>query len=100
MEKFKVGDWVQFSWGKPFILTEKDYKYFKDCNTLYLWQPKQDEWCWFWDAGNQPVLSRYKGYIKLTGYMCDGDWYQKNITGFQFCEPFTGKLPSFLKDAK
>lgn len=90
---FKAGDWVHFNWGKPFILTEKDYKYFKDCNTLYLWQPQPGEWCWFWNEYDDiPTLNRF-----LCMYSDDENGLPN---GFDFCEPFTGQLPSFLKDAK
>lgn len=100
MQTFKVGDWIKEpnnTLTKLKEIPELNSYYAEEC---VLWKPQPGEWCWFWDAGNQPVLSRYKGYTKLTGYICDGDWYQKDMTGFQFCEPFIGELPSFLKEDK
>lgn len=91
MQTFKVGDWVHFSWGKPFILTEKDYKYFKDCNTLHLWQPQPGEWCWFWNDNNTLVLAQF-----AHGLSNGAKFTSKNLM-YQHCEPFIGQLPSILQ---
>ena len=91
MQTFKVGDWVHFSWGKPFILTEKDYKYFKDCNTLYSWQPQPGEWCWFWNDDSTLVLAQF-----AHGLSNGAKFTSKNLM-YQHCEPFIGQLPSILQ---
>lgn len=91
MQTFKPGDWVHFSWGKPFILTEKDYKYFKDCNTLYSWQPLPNAWCWFWNDSNTLVLAQFSH-----GLANGAKFTSKNLM-YQYCEPFIGQLPTILQ---
>lgn len=64
-----------------------------DINSLEPWQPKQGEWCWFWNEYDDiPTLNRF-----LCMYSDDENGLPN---GFDFCEPFTGQLPSFLKDDK
>ena len=95
MQTFKVGDWVRFSWGKPFILTEKDYKYFKDCNTLHLWQPQPGEWCWFWDNEYNIDLRKFHRYSEEENiYFADNGVV---YISYNFCEPFIGQLPTILQ---
>lgn len=77
MQTFKVGDWVQFSWGKPFILTEKDYKYFKDCNTLYLWQPKQGELVILKDKHGIISVIKYNGEPNVYPFIGEITWLHK-----------------------
>lgn len=118
IKKFKVGDWVvdtqdgalyKIKEIKEFP-EEPMYKRFTLSNTeetwidIYndeidtdgweLWQPTIGEWCWFWNNGyeKEPTLAqlKYKG-AKLMSTL-DGMGY------FEYCEPFIGQLPSFLKD--
>lgn len=67
-------------------------------NECELWKPKEHEWCWFWDEGMKPVLSKYVRYLKVLGYVSEGAWYQKEKTGWQYCEPFIGELPSYIQE--
>ena len=77
MQTFKPGDWVHFSWGKPFILTEKDYKYFKDCNTLYLWQPKQGELVILKDKNGIVSIIKYNGETDVYPFIGEITWLHK-----------------------
>ena len=112
MNEFKVGDWV--------ILLNKDVHKVeaisKNGRVLFLstheipqadnwwgvdqckpWQPKEGEWCWFQWA--QPKTANYQILSKFKLNSPCGRYYE-DIDGmcFDFCEPFIGTLPSFLKD--
>ena len=116
--KFKVGDWVR-KYDKysndtdiiqideallESIVNENTY------NTFELWQPKENEWCWFWwDDGDMltPALGKFKGTTKdsenNTIYLCESmfqDYIDDGDLTIQFdsCEPFFGELPTFLKE--
>jgi len=109
---FKVGDWVRI-WDKPTRIlrvveanalhTEAEYydtpSGFRDgClnpKGLELWQPKEGEWCWFWNKDSEmpPVLRRFKQTQKDGAHITKDDCYF-----YDYCEPFIGTLPSFIKD--
>ena len=128
--KFKVGDWVRvktdtfeydgtariskgvkrLSKSDMWLFNENHYKCNPD-NYIEHWQPKPDEWCWFWNFTDMPILAKlisieyflerpteYKiktpSYISKTVYSCMTHMYFKN------CEPFIGQLPSNLKEYK
>lgn len=118
MQQFKIGDWVviedsiyrvhatnngNHNISIDVINNLHNYKTFD----VTLWQPKADEWCWFWDYDKQPEFGKATGTTPLTE---NSDFYMGNTTypytrehlnqGFVYCEPFLGKLPSFLKDTK
>lgn len=126
---FKVGDWVRvktdtfeydgtariskgvkrLSKSDMWLFNENHYKCNPD-NYIEHWQPKPDEWCWFWNEPSDiPILAKlisieyflerpteYKvktpSYISETVYSCMTYMYFKN------CEPFIGQLPAILKD--
>ena len=98
MQQFKVGDWVV---GKH----NKNPIHIKDIGTtptnssvtingtfsvdqFTLWQPKEGEWCWFWNGEGinsiDPFIARFNKCSRLNA--------------FDYCEPFIGELPSFLKE--
>jgi hypothetical protein len=59
------------------------------------WQPKEGEWCWFWDEDDVSVFiiqqfSRMvgEGYCGTTGTRWDN------------CAPFIGELPEHLKEVE
>ena len=58
------------------------------------WQPKQGEWCWFWDrdSDGRAILGRFD--------MMTTEGKYKREFGFSFknCAPFTGELPPHLKE--
>ncbi len=60
------------------------------------WQPKEGEWCWFWDKkDNTPSIGKIEKYH-------NGYYYSSAFNGSicEYCEPFIGELPSFLKDKR
>ena len=118
MIKFKVGDWVTTKAGytKQISCLTSDA-----CDTLSigntsvginvvfkneieLWQPKEGEWCWFWNNGSQAFLGQYDGVATSstsTWYMCKFVKHSNTISSiYDNIEPFFGELPSFLKDQK
>lgn len=64
---------------------------------LEKWQPKEGEWCLFLIKGKPyPLLAKFDKIVQIHGIQKYAviDSY---IT-FDYCEPFIGELPSFLKD--
>ena len=106
--KFKVGDWVRAPSGCVYQINETNILH--GTKHFIQWQPKEGEWCWFWnDSDDIPILAKlisieyflerpteYKiktpSYISETVYSCMTYMYFKN------CEPFIGQLPTILKD--
>ena len=60
-------------------------------------KPKENEWCWFYNESH-PVLARLlrienDEFIAIESDMIGNRYYK-------YCEPFIGKLPSFMNDIK
>ena len=116
MNKFKVGDWVQFVdadgtryFGKCTGIRDTYHSDYGDITVvdtdwadvgyfiqdIEYWQPEKGEWCWFWlDMSSNPELGQFKE-------MFNGDLFcsiQNGNDAFKFCEPFIGELPSYLKN--
>ena len=103
MQEFKIGDWVQVIAGheRPIGSLFK----VKSCLTRYraadvkLWTPKEGEWCWFCSVNGNSELGQFIEEFFEGRYR-----YKLNGTNSVFncdairCEPFIGKLPTFLKD--
>ena len=95
--KFRVGDWIKSP--SAGIFQCKSQASLDNCKGNYgdweLWKPEVGEWCWFWNKGSsEPSLGQFKEEI-------NGKYYVKRkIYAFDFCEPFIGELPSFLKENK
>ena len=109
--EFKLGDWIT-NHGKLVVCvtkTDTEFVYFKPINkdsegSLYLlkdkqfsnnielWQPKPNEWCWFWDIpkSKHASIAQFKELYK-------GKFKSANFT-WNFCAPFIGELPPHLKD--
>lgn len=110
MEQFKIGDWLQVIAGheRPIGSLFK----VESCLTRYratdvkLWQPKEGEWCWFWNTQKDLTLQKFwkmeQNYFIVAFYekhKIDGiAFYDINDKHFKNCEPFIGELPSFLKE--
>jgi hypothetical protein len=62
--------------------------------TVPKWQPKEGEWCWFWDEIKaETVLGRFS--------MMSGNRFQCNLClKWQNCAPFIGELPTHLKEVQ
>lgn len=104
--KFKVGDWVIHN--QKFKIVTKVVDGLIDCldhsparvmrkDTLELWDPKLGEWCWFHN-GTVESLYFYKFHsIIFEGYIADIE-HVMTAQIFKYCEPFTGNLPTIIKD--
>ena len=126
MENFKVGDWVKqvkenySNYNKCFkikaVLNDNLYiveSNIFDIDTIQntdsqfeLWEPKQGEWCWFWNGDKQPFLAQMD--FLENDEDCINYWTKQGIHGsyadlsdathcFQYCEPFIGELPIIYK---
>ena len=71
MSKLKIGDWVKETLGeigkikniKDDGIIELDFVNFSVTeDELKLWQPKKDEWCWFWSINSN--INNYKPQFK------------------------------------
>ena len=64
---------------------------------VQLWQPKEGEWCWFWNSALGiwfiSTLKDFGEYNNSIQYRCNSVYYI-----CEKCEPFIGELPSSLKD--
>jgi len=119
--KFKVGDWVRISgtvqrvidinpptdydqfFDIDMIETEDDYV---SAEVVELWQPKEGEYVWFWKMHNKELLYMFGKFSHHNqfGYIIDEDENGAIISSklryWDNCDPFIGKLPSFIKEIK
>lgn len=99
----KVGDWVRNNNNEIFQLEEL-HMWQKDLYSLVkLWRPAVGEWCWF-DKNKLGKFWKKQGtrnYWTLSDFVSisektkipSGDYFVSD-----YCEPFIGQLPSFIKD--
>ena len=117
---FKIGDWIRTKGrtNHPSYITKisrisnawnpctRDYSGTVVINgtadttlqDIESWQPKKDEWCWFFNNKKEiPKLGKlkYKANNQYTAYMTPKA--SMSVQNFKFCEPFIGQLPSILK---
>lgn len=123
MSTFKVGDWVRNikytncvfkikSFDKAVSTTEYDSAngYYGDesrgamLEDLKPWTPQPGEWCWFWTNGGK-VLPGILRVVHDGRYFYDSPFINTTheVVGFdrygaQYCEPFIGQLPSWVKE--
>jgi hypothetical protein len=106
MSKFNVGDWVKsikYRHLRPIkiqTIYESNTRHgtlgLKSNGTvLYsdeveLWEPKEGEWCWFYDRICKVTNYDERPYIE---YQDDSHYVDDDEL-----EPFIGELPSFLKE--
>ena len=105
MQEFKIGDWVVSNHTNKICRCIKiDKLEFQDdlanwhiCTSYKLWQPKEGEWCWFWNSALGiwfiSTLKDFGEYNNSIQYRCNSVYYI-----CEKCEPFIGELPSSLKD--
>lgn len=103
--QFNIGNWIRregydVSIGKiveimPLggLVTQKYIFDEKDC---VLWEPREKEWCWWWNDGDEIPIIR-KGYKRIWDNKIVADMGPGKCKEFQYCEPFIGELPSILK---
>ena len=99
--KFKKGDWVIHN-GVAKRVTKAVDGYIDSLDnevavimkeeSLELWEPKEGDLCWFWNKSN--IYPRLATFVNKSLGL-----YYADISndGFDFCEPYLGKLPSKLK---
>ena len=86
---------------EPMLMTQEKLESFKLYphnygSHLQPWRPKFGEWCWFYNTGD--TFSVLRQFVKMSEenfYLANNivcDW------AYECCEPFIGKLPTFLKD--
>ena len=101
MQQFKDKDWLRVIAGHERPINSVFQ--IKSCLTRYklsdveLWQPKEGEWCWFYDdTEGTPIFGRFYKQDKDFGNCC---YPQHQINSpYSYCEPFIAELPSFLKE--
>jgi len=102
---FKVGDLVVSKHTGEVCLCEKidGDEFYSNENKWHIttsyssWQPKEGEWCWFYNTGEgKPFCGKFVTIIQknnYTTYRAHNAWHE-----CEYCEPFIGELPSFLKE--
>lgn len=58
------------------------------------WQPKEGEWCWFWDENNTCARLAKFAIFK------DDAYHEHTHNGWENCAPFVGELPEHLKEVQ
>jgi hypothetical protein len=105
--EFRVGDWVRhgdniYQFKEP--SSEWSYQHsLKECT---IWKPKVGEYCWFgftnqWHPNNDYILGKLINIIDDNGcitYNCEPIHSEIDGNDFDYCEPFVGELPSFIKE--
>ena len=96
---FKVGDWVRAPSGYIYQINETNIIHGTEHFTP--WQPQPGEWCWFHN-GTVESLYFYKFHSIISeGYIADIPKDIEHVMTaqiFKYCEPFTGNLPTVIKD--
>jgi hypothetical protein len=95
-DKFPIS--VRFNFKNEFFT--QDGKFYHGCPIILFhsepeiivpkWQPKEGEWCLFWDGGESCLLGKF---LKIDGQL----FISKNGGCFENCAPFVGELPEHLK---
>ena len=103
MQEFKIGDWVRDTrqgMKNPIVQLKSNCIALtnpKEYATQYeLWQPKEGEWCWFWNSALGiwfiSTLKDFGEYNNSIQYRCNSVYYI-----CEKCEPFIGELPTSLQ---
>jgi hypothetical protein len=53
------------------------------------WQPKEGEWCWFWDGEKLPTIRRFKSMLPLVS---NYRYIDELRTTWSHCAPFDGNM--------
>ena len=97
--KFTIGNWVvsilkdesKETWR---IQTSSDIELINSSfyKSTKLWMPNNKKYCWFYDSPNKiPRLNQFESEV-------DGWYFTTSGIRYQYCEPFTGKLPQCILD--
>jgi hypothetical protein len=103
--QFKVGDYVRYIHAnspKSLRISNINCRryYFENAKIILRideiekWEPKEGEWCWFWDEHyTTAILAKF---LEKT----NEGYFEHHSNSFEYCEPFIGTLPTHLKDNK
>jgi hypothetical protein len=61
------------------------------------WQPKEGEWCWFWDGDTDRTSAVLGKFLRITEL---GLYINHGGSAWQNCAPFNGELPEHLKEVQ
>ena len=102
MSNFKCGDWVRYKGiARIETITHTGYHLSNgyitkgDNGEMKLWKPQVDEWCWFYSDN---MLSPHIMQFSCMGI--NGKGYLSGFAGYDYCEPFIGELPIFIKEIR
>lgn len=63
-----------------------------------VWKPKEGEYCWFYNSKTEYHFGKLQSAnIGIDGLSTTEYYPQEVYKRFDFCEPFTGEIPTFLK---
>lgn len=110
MKHFNIGDWVVPKAGEEKFQGPQQIKD-KEVNEQYLignfwysrrnfekWVPKIGEYCWFYNSKTDYHFGKLQSAnIGIDGLNVTEYYSQEIYKRFDFCEPFTGNVPEFLK---
>lgn len=91
---FETGDWLRTLPGHENRTPAPIFK-IESCLTRFSkasvepWKPQPDEWCWFHNGTSEdcePFISKFE--------------QSSYNNAFDYCEPFIGTLPTYLKDTE
>lgn len=94
IQQFKVGDWIRELDPLPYVKTvyqlkqsdffgvgRKSKEYFTN---IELWQPKEGEWCWFYNSNiDKWYINKWENSESQIASL----WHKN-------CKPFIGELPN------
>lgn len=110
--KLQVGDWVVMGRNSNKLQwTEEDSKVVARQGVarqgeVTLWEPKKDDWCWFWnEVMLKPEFARLYKIIPEDKAQPYRAYVDSRIAGddtfkYEHCEPFSGTLPTHLQGQK
>jgi len=111
MSVYERGDWVRINdtiqlvtnvyydeTGIDMVETEDDYLSSESCEP---WEPRDKEWCWFWDNDKSGNVSYIIGQFYLKNRYGNLAYESNNkspeqLRAYSNCEPLIGHLPSFI----
>jgi len=109
IKDYKKGDWVRIVsentiyqiksvnsedlFAQITLTNKKGFSVFK--KDLIFWEPKRDEWCWFWNnIEDIPILRQFSKNV--INYIYNFKTLENEY--YKYCEPFIGTLPTILKE--
>jgi hypothetical protein len=107
MNDFNIGDYAFYK-DYPFPFFISDINQYNFCslnidnnivnihkNDLVLWEPKDEEYCWFFDHESfTPILAKFIGVIYNNNYLASvsNGKGSLRLKEFKYCKPFSGSI--------